>query len=206
MVESIRTLECIDRLTYIGYSLFRAPWPVSRRDMHIIGRGERVAKDGSYFTYGTSVTRPPTSQPPPRGVIRAQLLYYGTYITPLTDGRCRVTFVACSDPKGMLPTVLVSAAAQLQPLNINRIVALCNKPGMREETERKLMASIREAGFDEEEGRFNDKTAAVTGTANGKSVVSKPTEDTTQEDEGEDGVEEEEDEAEQSAAVSSAAA
>ena len=154
-------LERIDRLSQFGYSLFKAPWPVSRRDMHIVGRGERVAADGSYFTYGTSVTNPPTSHPPPRGVIRASLLYYGTYITPLSEGRCRVVFMACSDPKGMLPQWLVSAAAQLQPLNINRIVALSRQPGVRERTEKDLMARIAAAGFDEEEGRLDERTAAV---------------------------------------------
>ena len=161
MVEDTYVVERIDRLTKVGYSIFRAPWPVSRRDMHIIGRGERIAATNSYFTYGTSITNPPTVQPSPRGVIRAHLLYYGTHITPIEGGKCRVIFAACSDPKGMLPQWIVSAAAQLQPLNINRIVALSHKPGMREATERALMAKIKEAGFDEEEGRMNEKTAAV---------------------------------------------
>ena len=147
MVEAIDVLERVDRLTQIGYSRFRAPWPISRRDMHIVGRGERMAADGSYLTYGASITNPPATQPSPRGVIRAYLQYYGTRITPLGDGRCRVVFVACSDPKGMLPQWIVSAAAQLQPLNINRIVALSVKAGIREKTERSLMERIREAGL-----------------------------------------------------------
>ena len=161
MVEETHVLERIDRLTQIGYSIFKAPWPVSRRDMHIIGRGERLPADGSYLTYGTSVTNPPSQQPPPRGVIRAHLFYYGTLITPLGDGRCRVVFVACSDPRGMLPQWLVAAAAQLQPLNINRIVALSGKAGVRERAEQALMARIGEAGFDEEEGRLDERTATA---------------------------------------------
>ena len=166
MVEGSELLQRIDRLTAVACSLFRAPWPVSRRDMHAIARGERIPTTGAYFTYGTSVTNPPTVHPSPRGVIRANLIYYGTLITPLpavTGGaryRCRVVFVGCSDPRGMLPSTLVSIAAQLQPLNINRLVTFSKKAGVADEVERKLMEGIREAGFDEEEGRLNDKTAA----------------------------------------------
>ena len=160
MVESGQLLERIDRLTYVAYSLFRAPWPVSRRDMHIIGRGERLADSGAYLSYGTSITAPPTTRPSPRGVVRAHLVYYGTLITPLAGGRCRVVFVGCSDPRGMLPSALVAIAAQLQPLNINRLVAFSRREGVRAEVEKKLMAGIREDGFDEEEGRLNERTAA----------------------------------------------
>ena len=67
----------------------------------------------------------------------------------------------CNDPKGMLPQWIVAANAQSQPLNINRVVALSAKDGIRESTEKALMARIAAAGFDEEEGRMDERTAAV---------------------------------------------
>ena len=161
MVEEIHVLEHVDRLTQIGYSRFKTVWPVSKRDMHIVGRHERLASTGAYLTYGASIAHPVTAHPPPRGIIRAQLCYYGTLITPLSGGRCRVVFVASSDPRGNLPQWIVGAAAQLQPLNINRVVALGNKPGVREAAERSLMAQIAAAGFDEDEGRFDERTATL---------------------------------------------
>jgi hypothetical protein len=63
MVESSRTIETVDRLTAIAFSSFKAPWPISKREMLVIGRAQREP-DGSFLTFATSIHYPRSSTTP----------------------------------------------------------------------------------------------------------------------------------------------
>jgi len=131
--HSCRVLFDIDRLTRIEYSTFKAPWPVSFRDLLAVGRVQRMA-NGALLNYATSVDirDVPVDRVDPvlyqkilkSQKVRAQLEFYGLLVTPLpsVDGqpRCQVNLVASTNPGGSLPAWLTNQSQLNQPLCIYR--------------------------------------------------------------------------------------
>ena len=149
MIEQSRILRSVDRLTRIAHSTFKAPWPLGKREMVIVGRGQRE-DDGSFFSFATSVPYP--ELPCPSGIIRASLLYYGVRFYPTSPTSCRFRYVACSDPFGYLPKAIVNLAATVQPQTIGRLDRLLrNKPELGEKVVRVIRDKIKEEGFDVKE-------------------------------------------------------
>ena len=148
MVDSARELQRVDRLTRVAISIFKTAWPISRREMVVVGRGQRE-DDGSFFSFATSIDYP--NQPVPSGNTRSTLHYYGVRFYPLTPTTCRFQFVACSDPRGYLPTTLVNIASTMQPLTINKLDTLLQrKETLQREVIEATVALMRKEGFDPE--------------------------------------------------------
>jgi len=152
MVESSRDLEDIDRLTHIAYAMFKAPWPVSKREVIVLGRSQREP-DGSFLSYAISI--PYDTLPVSPGSVRAKLVYSTVMVTPLVSGRdagkCRVTFASCSDPLGHLPHMLVDATSVRECLDIQlAATALEEQPALRAEIQCTLSQSMNVQGFTEE--------------------------------------------------------
>ena len=146
MLESARVLRVVDRLTRVAYSVFKTKWPISRREMVVVGRGQRE-DDGSLLSFATTVQYP--ELPVPSGSLRATLQYWGVRLTPLTATSCRFEYVACSDPLGSLPTRLVNLASMLQPMTIARIDKLLqSRPQLREEIYDAMAAASRAEGLE----------------------------------------------------------
>jgi len=155
MVGASRGVEEIDRLTHICYAIFKAPWPVSKREVILLGRSQQEP-DGSFVSYASSI--PYDALPVSAGSVRANLLYSAVMVTPLTSGsdagKCRVTFVSCSDPMGHVPHMLVDATSVRECLDIQlAATALEEQPGLRAEIQGMLSQSMKAHGFAEEAAR-----------------------------------------------------
>ena len=189
MIETSRVLRVVDRLTRIAHSLFKAPWPMSKREMIIVGRGQRE-DDGSFFSFATSVPYP--DLPATSGVIRASLLYYGVRFYPLTPSTCRFRYVACSDPLGYLPKAVVNLAATIQPQTIARLDRLLqSKPQLRLDAVKALQEKLKKEGF--EVGETPEQSAPP-----GEQQLQTPKSGaSTQEQEGQEEEEEEEEDGEE---------
>ena len=172
MVDNAKVLEHVDRLTRVALTTFRTMWPVSRREMLVVGRGQRE-DDGSFFSFATSIDYP--ALPVSSGSIRATLHFYGVRLWPEGKGRCRFCYVAMSDPLGWLPKSLVNQASVMQPMSIGRLNRLVReKKEVRTEMLEAVQAKMKKEGFDEEgtrekeEGKAEGKSAQAAGEkANG---------------------------------------
>ena len=152
MVASCRDVEDIDRLTHVAYALFKAPWPVSKREVILLGRSQREPH-GSFMSYAVSI--PYGALPVSADAVRANVLYTAVLVTPLTGGReagqCRVTFVSCSDPMGYVPHMLVDATSVRECLDIQlAATALEAQPDLRADIQCMLSQSMKAHGFAEE--------------------------------------------------------
>ena len=152
MVESGREIEAIDRLTTIVHALFKAPWPVSQREVVLLGRSQREV-DGSFLSYSVSI--PYDALPASPGSVRANLLYSAVMVTELTGGsdagKCRVTFVSCSDPMGYVPHMLVDATSTRECLDVQlAATALESKPDLRIRIQSALSQRMKAQGFQNE--------------------------------------------------------
>jgi len=115
-----KVVQEIDRLTRIEYSTFKAPWPVSFRDLLAVGRVKRF-ENGALLNYATSIQL--DSMPPVSGMVRAELEFYALLVTPVQPGlggrpRCHVVLVASTNPGGALPGWVTNASQLNQPLGI----------------------------------------------------------------------------------------
>jgi hypothetical protein len=142
MYDNGRELGVVDEALTISaaYLKFKAPWPVTPRDMVVAGR--TVTKDhGSVWLISTSVEH--ADAPVDAGnasVIRAQLLFGGTVLYPIDSQSCRVVCVSSSDPKGSLPTWAVNASNVKQPLCIAAVRSHLRKNGARLQAEQQKSA------------------------------------------------------------------
>lgn len=155
MVKSSRDVESIDRLTTIFYALFKAPWPVSNREVVLLGRSQRES-DGRFLSYAISI--PYDALPVSSGSVRAKLLYSAVEVTALTGGsdagKCRVTFVSCSDPMGHVPHMLADATSVRECLDIKlAATALESQPELRAEIQFALSQRMKVQGFQDEAAR-----------------------------------------------------
>ncbi len=151
MVDSARELQRVDRLTRVAISIFKTAWPISRREMVVVGRGQRE-DDGSFFSFATSIDYP--SRPTPSGSTRSTLHYYGVRFFPLTPTTCRFQYVACSDPRGYLPMTLVNLASTMQPMTIHKLDKLLQaKKQLQTEAVEAVVALMQKEGFNPSEGK-----------------------------------------------------
>jgi hypothetical protein len=169
LYDSGRIHQSIDRLTHIKFTQFKAPWPVSKREVLSINRSTRLS-DGSILDYATSIDL--DDLPVTNGYVRAQLKYYGLLIKPInqpsnqsdsqSDSQsnsqsndqtnsqsnsqsCEVTYIQLSDPMGDLPQRLVNATSSDKALAISVIDGLIEtNPAIvsqaRQEIEQKIKA------------------------------------------------------------------
>ncbi len=141
MFEDTKVLERIDQRTFVNWTSFKAPWPISGRDFVGIGRYE-VWEDGSIFIYNCSVTHP--SKPPTSKHVRGELVYCGVLITPGTSAQgepmCTVCYTVMSDPKGSIPPGLVNAANIKQPCVVGFIRKYLNTAGTFAATSKDMKA------------------------------------------------------------------
>lgn len=89
------TVELVDMDTSIGYSSFKAPFPVTGRDFCSIGRTYR-SSDGSVLVVYTSVEHP--KAPPVKKYVRGKLIFSGLLIRPIDSQSSQVTYALGSDP------------------------------------------------------------------------------------------------------------
>jgi hypothetical protein len=119
--------QSIDRLTSIKFSQFKAPWPVSKREVLSINRTVKLPNNGeshsqsALLSWATSIEVPEI--PVTKGYVRANLKYYGLLVRPLdhSNTRCQVTYLQSSDPLGDLPQKLVNATSSDKALAIQTI-------------------------------------------------------------------------------------
>jgi hypothetical protein len=136
-------------MTHIAFAMFKAPWPVSKREVILLGRSQREP-DGSFLSYASSI--PYDALPVSPGAVRANLLYSAVMVTPLTSGKdagkCRVTFASCTDPMGYVPHMLVDATSVRECMDIQlAATALEEQPCLRAEIQYMLSQSMMTHGF-----------------------------------------------------------
>ena len=100
----------------IMYELYDCPWPVSNRDLvrafKVIDREDGVIIASRSIDAGV---------PEKDGVVRAEVITYGFYLKRIGDNITELTFLACVDPKGMIPNFLINSMAAKQCDNVNKI-------------------------------------------------------------------------------------
>lgn len=141
------------------YTLFKAPWPVSARDFHAIGRYEMnplgpgtaaEAPGGQVrFSYSTSIEDFALA-PLRKSVVRGSLMYAGLWVESLGANRCKVIYTLSSNPNGSIPTSIVNAANVSQPLAIAQVGKLIK-------TNPQLVEKIREAKNNDDIAREQQK-------------------------------------------------
>ena len=91
----------------VVYEKFSMPWPLSDRDfvyaIKSIGRDDGVVCVSKSINGGV---------PEEDGVVRAELIYAGSYQKRLGPNSTEVTYFACSDMKGMIPEFVTRNASK----------------------------------------------------------------------------------------------
>jgi hypothetical protein len=96
--------------------VFKAPWPVSKRDFVFVAKKEVVGED--VLLVGKSVE---IGVPEGRGIVRAEVIMSGFYLKKLNNGQTEVKYLVCIDPKGNIPMIMANFAAGQQLVCLDRI-------------------------------------------------------------------------------------
>lgn len=100
----------------VMHEVFRAPWPVSRRDFVFVVKSERIGED--VLLVGKSLD---AGVPEGRGVVRAECINSGFYLKKVEEFVTEVKYLVCIDPKGYIPKVFTDFAASQQLMCLNEI-------------------------------------------------------------------------------------
>lgn len=114
--------------------VYWAPWPVQRRDFVMLLNKARLS-DGTVILFGKSVRH--AACPEKAKHVRAEILIGGWLIVPCdADGKkvpldqathTHLTFVACTDLKGSIPSMVKTQLDRKQPALINAVKPLLAK-------------------------------------------------------------------------------
>lgn len=102
--------------TKVMHEVFKAPWPVSRRDFVFVVKSERVGDD--VLLVGKSLD---AGVPENQGVVRAECINSGFYLKKVENLLTEVKYLVCIDPKGYIPKVFTNLAASQQLMCLNEI-------------------------------------------------------------------------------------
>lgn len=108
----IRHLGEFDRIVY---NRTASPWPVSDRDVVLLGSIEGSMIKREVWSYFKAVSEPGNG--PIDGIVRMPRLKGFYHLQALDDTHTRVTYQIDADPGGMLPDWLVSRATKRLPID-----------------------------------------------------------------------------------------
>jgi START domain/Integral peroxisomal membrane peroxin len=150
MFDFGRVLEIVNLRIRISYSAMKAPWPVTPRDVVVIGRSVTLP-DGARMIYSCSCEHP--DAPVVKKYVRSILSYGVIHLVPVSANETKVTYSIGADPKGSLPAMIVNAVNTKQPLTVAKIRKLIEtRPDLAKEaaanakykSEQRRLAAIKQ--------------------------------------------------------------
>lgn len=93
----------------LAYLQYKAVWPVSNRDFVMLTRKLVDGKKVYYLNQSVDAGVPVV-----KDVVRAEIKVGSYMIEELGDGKCRITYISHSDPKGSIPEAIKNMAAKNQ--------------------------------------------------------------------------------------------
>lgn len=174
-------IQQVDRLTAITHSIFKAPWPITKRESLTVNRTCSVT-DGenqpALFSYATSTEH--QDRPQTDSYVRANVVFHALYVKalPSTDDsdspRCEVSWASCSDPGGAIPKQLINMAQTDQPLCIDRVrKVLQHRPEVVNQIKKQLQESIQNYEKEKQTKNQNSRTESSTESPQSNSSADK---------------------------------
>jgi hypothetical protein len=105
-----------DSTLMVIYERYAAPWPVSPRDF--VYAQKVMEREDGIFIVAKSVEM---GVPEREGVVRGEVIASGFYLRKVEERKTEVSYLACADPKGLLPGFVVDMFAQKQTSSVVRI-------------------------------------------------------------------------------------
>jgi hypothetical protein len=126
LLREARVVEKLSDSVTLAQLLYKGVWPTSPRDLSILSIAGQV-NASTWVSSGTSVTDPRIPQE--KGYVRAELLGGGYVIKSIPDQPecCGVTYVACIDLKGSIPSFAVNKIAESQPMCVSNLRNLAER-------------------------------------------------------------------------------
>lgn len=119
-MKEFKTLEDISENVFVNYCRFKGIGPVSDRDFVLVDRYE-LSEDGTVLIDASSSIEHP--HPLPNGVVRGWINIAGYIIEQTTETKCRVTYIADVDVRGMIPDFVKKITAKNQGEVASRVNA-----------------------------------------------------------------------------------
>lgn len=138
MVDDIRILEIIDRMTRVEYVRAKPVFPTAARDVvllsHLAAYPKEWNGDGEPASF-MHVTKsvPHHAAPNPRGVVRMSTSVAGRIFTRLPNGGTRSLQIADLNPGGSVPNWVINfVASKAVPKSVGTMYAQMKKVGWQE--------------------------------------------------------------------------
>ena len=143
LLKELRVIHVISPAVSLVQLLYKPVWPTSARDLSTLSIAGQVDSE-TWISSGKSISD--ARIPPKKGYVRAELISGGYVIESVLHNpeMSRVTYVACVDLKGNIPTFAANKIAESQPMCVNslRLMAEPRYQQMKRDTQK--MAILEE--------------------------------------------------------------